>query len=402
VLHRKLYTEEERIQFSNGQCFGEWAIINKTKRSGAALALTACELFYLEKEDFEKHFSKCISKAETDRKEFLVSVFPFLASNLKLDEHYQRMIPLFLTKNDIIYREKGRADSLYLIYSGECILKKNFKSNLSFDYFSVKNMKTVLQLSSSQVAGLESLFKDTYDNTFIANSEYTIVFKIGIAEFNEYKMLFKSLYEQLYRERKLLIEKFTKNHMTINKMLKVHYRSQSANTMNFVMSKKREDEQLKVLNNLIDSVKGNGPKGKLNEVPMERIKFLPEGVEGSINNPTSHRTLELPASNTKTEFSKSFISRYDKPQSSYNATITTGINSLKNTIEKKLNSTTRKGTYSKSFINISEFNNKSGTLNVIPKSHRGKRHFMPIQKENEIFTLNTGTFNLPMISMFKK
>ena len=101
VLNKKIYTEEERIQFSNGQCFGEWAIIRKAKRSGSAYTLTPCDLFYLDKEEFEKHFSKCISKAENDRKEFLSNCFPFMAGNIKLDEHYQKIVPLFLNKNDI-------------------------------------------------------------------------------------------------------------------------------------------------------------------------------------------------------------------------------------------------------------------------------------------------------------
>jgi hypothetical protein len=310
-------------------------------------------------------------------------VFPFFSSNLKLDEYYQKLVPLFLTKNDIIYQEKGKADSLYLIYSGECLLKKNFKNKLNFDYFSVKNMKTVLQLTHSQVGGLESLYKDIYDQTLIANSDYTIVFKINLADFSEFKACFKNLYDRLYEERQALIKGFTKNHLVINEKLKIHYRSHSA--VNFELKKKREEEQLKDLNNIIDKVKGHGQKRKKNEVPMKNIKFLPTKEE--------QKHVELPGN---PDLIKSFVTCV-KPQSSCYNTITTGITSSK-TSEKK--TTTNRNTIKiKPFITISE--NEPGLLKSY--SFRGtKKHFKPIQKENEIFTLNTGTFNLPMISMIKK
>jgi hypothetical protein len=363
------------------------------------LALAHCDLFYLDKEDFEKHFSKCISKAETDRKDFFANTFPFLASNFKLDEHYQKIVPLFLKTGDVIYFEGAKADALYLIYAGECALRKNFKKNIMYDYFSVKNMKTILHLTSGQVAGVESLFKGTFDHTLIAESEYTIVFKIVLTDFLEYRILFKNLYESLYKERKLLIEKFVKNHIAISKKMKIHYRSRSENILSpgsEVVNKKKEIEQRQELENLIERVKGNGPVGQANEIKMENIKFaLPQSQ-------SSHR-LELPQSTSRCDYSKSFIR---VPISSNNASMTTGLGTLKSsTIETNKKTLERKVTYSKSFVNISDFNKTCGTMMTItkkPTMRINKKFFEPIRQESKLFTLNTGTFDLPMVSMFKK
>lgn len=86
--------EEERIQFTQGNCFGEWAIIYNQPRSGTAYVLEDTDLFYLDKDDFNDHFAKPVVKSDMDRKFFLKSRITTLSQLSKFDEYYKRIVPI--------------------------------------------------------------------------------------------------------------------------------------------------------------------------------------------------------------------------------------------------------------------------------------------------------------------
>ena len=49
--------EEERMKLLEGMCFGEWGLIYGKDRTASAVAIEDCDLFYLDKENFEKSFA---------------------------------------------------------------------------------------------------------------------------------------------------------------------------------------------------------------------------------------------------------------------------------------------------------------------------------------------------------
>jgi hypothetical protein len=63
---------------TEGFCFGEWGLIEKKERYASAYALEKTDLFILDKHAFNLSFSKCLNKAENERKAFILNrVAPF-------------------------------------------------------------------------------------------------------------------------------------------------------------------------------------------------------------------------------------------------------------------------------------------------------------------------------------
>ena len=86
--------EEERIHYSPGDCFGEWAIIYNQPRSASAYVVEDSDLFYLEKQSFSDHLAKLVVKSDVERKLFIKSRIPTFNSTDKFDIYYKRIVPL--------------------------------------------------------------------------------------------------------------------------------------------------------------------------------------------------------------------------------------------------------------------------------------------------------------------
>lgn len=66
------YMFEEKLVFSEGHCFGHWGLIFDKPRSSSAYALEDTKLWTLDRDSFDLSFYRCLSKAEADRKVFLL------------------------------------------------------------------------------------------------------------------------------------------------------------------------------------------------------------------------------------------------------------------------------------------------------------------------------------------
>ena len=76
-----------------GECFGDWAILNKNLKPSLAVASEETDIFYLDKEFFIDFFSKSIIKSENDRKSFLKQVLQPMTS-LGFEDFYNKITPI--------------------------------------------------------------------------------------------------------------------------------------------------------------------------------------------------------------------------------------------------------------------------------------------------------------------
>ena len=114
---------EEKIIFKAGWCFGEWAVIYDTPRTASTYCLTDVELFSLEKEYFNQTFAKEIIHADFEKKNFVSQKIPnFQADSVQF--LLPNIIPCFYDHGQIIYTEFEKANFIYVVFQGECIIKK--------------------------------------------------------------------------------------------------------------------------------------------------------------------------------------------------------------------------------------------------------------------------------------
>lgn len=273
--------EVERFHLIPGMCFGEWALLYNVLRTASAYTLEETELFSLDKENFDLYFSKFMIKAENDRKFFMFNKIPLFKKlqKYRFDEYYKKMIPLFFKKNDVIYKESDFNNSFYLIYQGECLLKKNLNNvnnNLSvYEDNNLLNSKTILKLDKGDMAGLEISNNITYfQNSLVANSDYTVIMKIMVEDLVDHKAsVFKYLYP-FYKEREILVNSYLENHISLKKKFKIRYRTLSADLENEnIQDENKEKENLRIdkIKELMKSVQSNKSNRK---VTKNQMKFL--------------------------------------------------------------------------------------------------------------------------------
>ena len=149
-----------------------------------------------------------MSKAELDRKMFLMRTIPYFCEipKMRFDQLYKSFIAKFLSKDDYIYLENKKADIFYLIYQGSCSLKKNI---LISDTEEKSKNVTIMKLEKGDIAGLEASDyipetiivngvtvnqkkgKDSKDPVYkyslISEDDNTIVMSIKIQSLNEFR-----------------------------------------------------------------------------------------------------------------------------------------------------------------------------------------------------------------------
>ena len=371
---KKKLPESEIMRFTQGMCFGEWALLKCIKRTASACAITNCDLFYINEADFEP-LKKCIEKTESDKVSFLCkNVLTFGSMNYqKFSEYYRNIIPLNFFKGNTVYLEGSKADSLYILYKGECELKKNIKNVSNIDEFSVKTMTTVLKLSSGEVSGLETLYKKGhYEQSMIVSADYTFIFRIPLDSF---KMIYKELYinyQSLYRDRSIYVNNFIERNMQLKDKMKINYRAFTQNKLYSINDRKVEElgnQQLKYL-----LKKKDEKKGKINEIHISVIKH--NTIDNSVfeerkQNKLSSQNILTLKSNTR-EMIKSSHS------------VSRKITLLRNF--------TRSAVAKKSVVSAKQRNNIRATTPFIQKIKNSN--------SNLIYTIDTGMFNLPLVSIY--
>lgn len=206
--------EEERTRMNPGMCFGEWALIYKITRTASAYCLEDVDLFYLERDVFESTLSKAIVKAELEKKKFVTQKIPLLSNCGRISDILSAINPLFFDKNQIVYSEFDPADSLYVIYQGECCLTKGslFKSKAELEY-NKETLIPVYNFDKGAILGLETVHQsgNNYSNTLMASQNYTVVYQLKYSRLNFLSSDIHNFISPLQKIHESLIQKAINN-----------------------------------------------------------------------------------------------------------------------------------------------------------------------------------------------
>lgn len=144
--------EKELFIKGEGYCFGDIELIYNIPHTKSLLCLEDTHLFMINEETFTKHFAKCIHKAITDRREFIINnLFPFNnVSYSVINDAVKTIIPIETTSNITIYQQDECASKIYIIYIDQCTL---FKKNGTRLY-------KLLTVGKGSVLGLETLYEE--------------------------------------------------------------------------------------------------------------------------------------------------------------------------------------------------------------------------------------------------
>ena len=253
--------EYEISKYTQGMCLCEWELIRRRTFSENAYAIEDTNVFYLEKENFEKFLSNNIWRSDIERKYFITSKIPLL----KLD-NLVNIKPEFCNKGDIIYTEFDKAMDAILIYKGSAaITTLNNAQRKKEIYEKREDLKVITKLERGGLAGLEigkiniennDIF---YDNTLIITDDNTIIFRLNIE-------VLKGKSQKLGRNLKHFFnELYTQQNEFIN-----NFKSNSQNMFKINQELNLEEKRMIELNKIFESL--SNPKIEYKESKLEKIK----------------------------------------------------------------------------------------------------------------------------------
>jgi hypothetical protein len=227
----EIIKEEEILCKLQGDCFGEWGLINDARRVSSAIAAEDTHLFILNKNDFKISLHKAITKTDNEKKNFILSrIKPYAElSKTKFQSEYVKIIPIFPKKGEIIFSELSPAKCFYLIYMGCCILVKNSihqdKTNPSINYEKEKRNFCLLKIDKGDIIGLEALYDEKHSFTLKCDFEYTLIFSIEVSNIDEgLKAKIKENLFPIYNQFKQNINLIIEKHRFYNNKFKIRYR----------------------------------------------------------------------------------------------------------------------------------------------------------------------------------
>ena len=120
LINDKLYDfiknfENEKFALNDGMCFGEWGLIYDIKRTTSIYALEDTDLFYLEKEPFNKFLMQKFLKSDSDKVNFIMNRITLFKKEIKMRNILTKIIPVFYDKNSIVYTPYDKPEDLYLL-----------------------------------------------------------------------------------------------------------------------------------------------------------------------------------------------------------------------------------------------------------------------------------------------
>lgn len=432
-INRKINdNEDERFQLSSGMCFGEWALLYSTARTASALALEDTDLFSVNKETFNTYFSKFMVKAENERRFFIFNKIPLFKRlhKSKFDEYYRKIVPLFFKRDDICYRENETTNSIYLLYQGECLLKKmeTLSLNQEDDNRSVRNSKTILKLDKGDIAGLEvTAGLNKFKHSLVAANDYTVLLKICLDDIQDHRDDVCKYLVHIYKERENIIEDSIKNHLLIKKKYKIHYRTVSTdltrmNKLNHDKEFREEVEQKRshMIEKMINVIQ-NQDKTHLSKNTMKYATI----ELNTINHDTI--TSEAPArphtNNTKQRYRLVKNRSQDDIYETY-LTQPRKISELANPISRRESVSPSIETYNptsnrllskngsvmsspRQSQNVSQISQNSYNKSRLRSKMNQPLKYRPItqsifiknKKVEKLFTFDSGLFNLPLVTM---
>jgi CRP-like cAMP-binding protein len=371
----------QKCILKEGFCFGEFEILNEQNRICNAYAKENCNLLGIKKEKFLKTISKYILKSENERKNLIMNFIPCFKqmTSQKFLLYYNNFLLEKIVKQNYIYKEQTEANSLFLILQG----RSRF----------VKNGKNILYLGNNDLVGFESINFEpesnenpTYNCSLIAIDD-CFVLRIQIKNLGNLRFKIRKQLSQININKNNLFNHLIEQGKKEREKLKISYREKLFKENIRNTFKKLPIEKIKQYFYTPEELKEN--KIKLNTIFL-KLKINTDEDTNNKNNSIfklntnrfeikkKFKTLSPLNSETKilTETKNEFISLSDK-----NITEKKEMNLIKRRVKT-----------------ISEIDN-----NVLQKSIGIRTNILRniYSKKVRNYSINTGDFDLPLITMYK-
>ena len=220
--------ESKKMDLIPGYCFGEWGLIYNIPRTTSIYCIEDTDVFYLEKKYFDKILLKKFHLSDLKKIQFIYDRLPILKKYSNNSEHIlTKITPFFFDEGDIVYTPYDNANTLYLIYLGECYLcEMPIKTTNKIDYLQKKDkLVRVSTITEGGMVGLESCLPEKkYEHCLYVVQNFTILLKIDTEYFQNLFENFKESLINLYYKHKNIMEEFHIRNEKVRKELNFKYR----------------------------------------------------------------------------------------------------------------------------------------------------------------------------------
>lgn len=265
-----------------GDCYGIYNLLNNQPYDVNGIALENTDIFYLEKEFFDKYLLTAVSRIDMERKYLineLIPVFPMeLISYIK---------PEIYDNNHIIYTEFDYAFECIYIYKGSAELKKYSSAKTKSEIYEHKNiLKTISKIEEGGIAGLEICKGPTsfYDNILMITDANTIIYRINLLNLKGKKQMargnIKKFFANLYEQQNTFLKKVEEKNQEYKEIYKI--------------SQKIEKPKFNYSDFFNSIFKDVNPPNKTKRNKLNQYKFKNLNLEkGNIYNNNSNKKLKL-------------------------------------------------------------------------------------------------------------
>jgi CRP-like cAMP-binding protein len=276
--------EINRISITEGMCFGEWGLVYNIPRTTSVYCVEDTHVFCLEKKYFDKYLLKKFYAGDIKKIKFIYDRLPALRKsfenrkNTSLFFHIlTKIVPKFYDEGDIVYTPYDRANIVYLVYKGECLLTKlKIKTKDKLDYLNKKDrLVLVATLGEGAVCGLESIEKNkNYEYCLTVKQNFTILLKLEFDYFTEENDSIKDALRPLYELQSRILNKLKYKAELFKKEYNLNAQIRKIKQKNFLnelnsnkeIKNSKNDKQLGELNISINNNNFNEIKNKLPKI----------------------------------------------------------------------------------------------------------------------------------------
>ena len=222
LSRQKTLTSKIINTLTNFDFFGEYAFLYHIKRTNTAIAKTdPTYLITFNEKTFNECFSRHIINGESEKKLFIYKyIKPFKnLTTILFNSYYRNIKRIFVSSGTKIITNKKDGNSIFLIYKGECAIKKD--------------NKIIVILDKGDIFGLECLFGDNYEFNIVSNNMQTIIFEFEINDYLDYFLDdLRDYFQDYYSNQKKIIEEIYLNQCKYKEKLKKEYKYLSKITQN--------------------------------------------------------------------------------------------------------------------------------------------------------------------------
>ncbi|KAL4488413.1 hypothetical protein ABPG72_019263 [Tetrahymena utriculariae] len=166
-IYIKIKSEQKKVkELKGGESFGELALINDAPRSASIKCITDCHFAVLDKKNYITLFQQILDNEIKKEISFYPEIELFSNWNYnKMKSFYNHSFRIKVKKGDTIISESDNIDAIYIIASGEFVVKKKISSEVE---------------KIQQTEGLHQLKRQSYLSPSLSNKRLFIMSKYEI------------------------------------------------------------------------------------------------------------------------------------------------------------------------------------------------------------------------------